>query len=53
MPSKMFLLLPKIYQLPEYYTMIARKIFFLPNWGATVPLSLSPTPMSQRLLNLV
>jgi len=29
----MFFLLPKIYQLTEYYTMFARKIFFLPNLG--------------------
>jgi len=35
----LFFLLPKIYQLPEYYTMFARKIFFLLNWGggATAP----------------
>ena len=29
----LFFLLPKIYQLPKYYMMYARKIFFLPNLG--------------------
>jgi len=42
-------LLPKIYQLPEYYMMFVRKIL-LPNLGgtATAPLPPSPTPMSKR-----
>jgi len=38
--------LPRIYQPPEYYTMIARKIFFLPSLGATA----LPAP---RLLCLI
>jgi len=29
----LFFLLPKIYQLPEYYTMFARKYFFSQVWG--------------------
>jgi len=29
----LFCLLLKLYELPEYYTMFARKIFFLPNLG--------------------
>jgi len=33
----LFILLPKIYQLPEYYTMFARKYFFSRIWGATAP----------------
>jgi len=46
----LFFLLPKIYQLPKYYMMFARKILFLPNWGrggigGNCPLPPSPTPM--------
>ena len=43
----LFFLLPKIYQLPEYYTMFVRKNIFLPNlgWGN------SPS-MPPRLLRL-
>jgi len=37
----LFFLLPKIYQLPEYYMMFARKIHFLPSLGGHVP-SLPP-----------
>jgi len=36
-------LLPKIYQLTEYYTTFARKIFFLPNFGCPSP---PPMPMA-------
>ena len=43
----LFFLVPKIYQLPEYYNVImfARKYFFLPNLGGSALLSPSPTPM--------
>ena len=38
----------KLYQPPEYYTMFARKIFFLPNLGATALHVPPPTPMFHR-----
>jgi len=33
----LFFLLPKIYQLPEYYMMFARKILFSPEFGGIFP----------------
>jgi len=42
----LFFLLPKIYQLPEYYMIFARKMLFLPNFGrASAPAAPFPTPM--------
>jgi len=41
----LFFLLTKIYQLPEYYMIFARKILFLPNLGGNCPLSPPPSPM--------
>ena len=43
----LFFRLPKIYQLPEYYMMFARKILFLPNLGGGQVPTLYP-----RLLRL-
>jgi len=47
--GRLFFLLPKVYQLPEYYMMFARKYFFPNFWGGggrQLPLALpSPTPM--------
>ena len=39
----LFFLLPKIYQLPEYYTMFARKIFFFSRIWGQLPSLLAPS----------
>jgi len=42
----LFLLLPKIYQLPEYYMMFAWKILYLPNLGEGKCHPVAPPPVS-------
>jgi len=45
----LFFLLPKIYQVTEYYTMFARKIFLSRIWAA-VPASYTPTAYTTGIL---
>ena len=47
--GRLFFLLPKLYQLPEYCTMFTRKIFFSRIWGTAAPAlcpSAPPAPMN-------
>jgi len=51
----LFFLLPKIYQLSEYYIMFSRKNTFSPEFGGKCPPTLpwSPTPMFTSRLECV